>query len=221
MTPSKTPVTADDVHAFTSICVSLRSLWCHLQDLFERSDLRRELLHQIAPTFFGDLNLIMLQALYLQVCTITDPEETMGKKNLTVQFLVNHADLSAAPSELDKLKACASRMDTFRKKVVIARNQLIGHLDRKAVLAGVPLGAASVDDWNRFWLDLQDFLFILQRRFVDPTGDFHLNAVGGLSDADLLVKALRESTYFNDIMRDNAMWAKVADVPFASKYHDA
>ena len=54
------------------------------------------------------------------------------------------------------MKACALRMDTFRKKVVIARNQLIGHLDRKAVLAGVPLGAADEGEWNQFWLDLQD-----------------------------------------------------------------
>ncbi len=145
----------------------------------------------------------------------------MGKKNLTVQFLVNHANFSTTPNEFDKLSACASRMSIFRKKVVIARNRLIGHLDRKAVLAGIPLGAAAEGEWNQFWLDLQDFLYILQRRYVDPSGQFYLNGISQPSDADLLVKALRESTFFNDIMRDNTLWAKVADVPFASKYLEA
>jgi hypothetical protein len=112
-------------------------------------------------------------------------------------------------------------MKKLRTKLVPARNKLIGHLDHEAVLAGDPLGAAHTDEWNQFWLDLQEFLRILQRRFVDPASDFYLNAVGQISDAHLLVKALKESTYFNDILNDVSQTKEVGEVAFRSKYYDA
>jgi hypothetical protein len=52
-------------------------------------------------------------------------------------------------------------MHNFRAKIVLARNRLIGHLDRESVLLRQPLGGAQPNEWNRFWLDLQEFLHIL------------------------------------------------------------
>jgi hypothetical protein len=40
---------------------------------------------------------------------------------------------------------------------------------------------ASDEEWKQFWLDLQDFLNLLIRHHGD-SGQFYLNAVGGMSD---------------------------------------
>ena len=79
-------------------------------------------------------------------------------------------------------------MQVFRKKIEPARHKLISHLDRAAILAGCPLGAATDAEWNQFWLDLQDFICIVHRKIMGSP--FYLNGVAGLSDAGDLLKAL-------------------------------
>ena len=222
MAAATSTVSAADVEAFSNFCVSLRSFWRHFQIVFEEgADLRRELLQSIAHTFFGDLNQLLIEHLILQICKITDPEESMGRKILTVKFLLNNSDFSTTPGELEKLKRLSESMHSFRAKIVPARNRLIGHLDRESVLLGEPLGGADKNEWNQFWLDLQDFLQIVHKRYIDPKGHFYLNGVARLSDADSLVKALKESTYFHALLDDKTLTKKAGDVAFGSKYFEA
>ncbi|MFZ1992221.1 MAG: helix-turn-helix domain-containing protein [Alphaproteobacteria bacterium] len=215
-------VSKADVEAFCNFCISLRSTFTHYRTIFEEGgDLRRELLLSIAPIFFGDLNLMLIEHMILQICKITDPEETNGHKNLTVSFLLNNCDLPATSAELVKLKKLSDSMHGFRAKIIPARNKLIGHLDSHSVLDGKSLGEADTKLWSQFWLDLQDFLHILHKRYVDPQSVFYLNGVGQLSDADSLVKALKESTYFQTLVADRTITSKCADVMFGSKYSKA
>ncbi len=215
-------VSKDDVEEFCNVCVSLRSTFRHYQILFkEGADLRRELLQGIAPIFFPDLNAMLIEHLILQICKITDPEGSPARKNLTVEFLINNSDFPAASNELLRLKRLGESMDAFRAKILPARNKLIGHLDRDSVHGGKSLGAADDDLWNQFWLDLQDFAHILHKKYIDPHGVFYLNGVGQLSDADSLVKALKESAYFHVLLNDKKLTQKCADVAFGSKFSEA
>ena len=215
-------VSKHDVDQFSNSCVILRPIYRHYQILFEEGgDLRRELQQSIAPTFFGDLNHLLIQHLILSICKITDREDSGGHKNLTVEFLINNADFSTAPNELDELKQLAKSMHAFRKRIEPARKKLIGHLDRRSVWEGKSLSGAGKSDWNQFWLDLQDFLQILHKHYIDSNGHFYLNAVGYLSDADMLVKALKESTYFHTLLEDRRLTQQCADVAFNSKYSKA
>ncbi len=42
-----------------------------------------------------------------------------------------------------------------------------------------------------------------------------------ISDADQLISALKESTYFRTLLDDEGLTRKVSDVAFKSKYYDA
>src|SRR5271167_1753923 len=95
--------TKEDVQSFADSCVFLRSQWVHFTTLFEGSDLKRELLQTTAPTFFGDLHGLFVEHLVLHICRLTDGAQTMGRKNLTVKFLMEHTDWSGAPGMLAKL----------------------------------------------------------------------------------------------------------------------
>src|ERR1039457_826174 len=209
-------VSKNDVEAFNGFCVFVRWLWRHHQILFEGTDLKCELLQSISPKFFHDICEMLLQNLILRICQITDPEGSTERKNLTVKFLVNNSDFSTALAEADELKRLSDSMHVFRKKIEPARNKYIGHLDRKSVHLDQPLGAAEPSEWNQFWLDLQDFLRVMQRRYVDPNSHFELNDIDNLSDADNLVKALKESTYFCALLDDKETTKKSADVAFKS-----
>jgi hypothetical protein len=214
------PVTRRDVKKFIDHCVILRAFWTHYQTIFEGSDLQRELLQNTAHKFFCDLSHLLIQHLILKICTLTDPEMTMGKRNLTIPFLVNNADFAATPRDMAKLEKIAARIDKFRKRIVAARNKLISHLDLDAALGRKSLGGASVAAWKLFWLDLQDLVEILHKRYI-ARGPFYLNAVAMMSDADQLLRTIKESTYFHVLLNDRDHTRRVADVAFSSKYYEA
>jgi hypothetical protein len=210
---SGTITTKEDVQAFADSCVWLRSQWEHFRILFEGSDLRRELLQSTAPTFFGDLNRLFIEHLVLHICRLTDNAQTIGRKNLTIKFLIEHSDFSAAPDMLDRLNRINASIDAFRQKILPARHRFVSHLDLEAVRLDQPLGTASDAEWKQFWLDLQDFLELMFRHHVDPNGHFYLNNVGNLSDADSLLTALRNAKLFEAVMSDKeiAMRARLIE----------
>jgi hypothetical protein len=212
-------VASADVAKFANLCVSARSTWTHYQTLFEASPLRRELLNEIAPVFFGDLNQMLIEHLVLQVCKITDPAQTSGRSNLTVKYLVQHG--TYPPADLVSLTELSNSMEQFRAKVVPARNRIISHVDLEAVQEGVPLGGAATSEWDQFWQDLESFVQLVHRHYVDAAWDFRITEVGMLSDSDGLVKALRESTYFQNIVADHTLTQRAADIAFASKFAEA
>ncbi len=211
----------DEIEAMANFCVHLRSVWRHYEILFEEGELRRTLLHRVAPTFFGDLNQVLIEQLVLQICRLTDPAVTNGRTNLTLDYVLQEVDFTGAPEQQARATALRDSIKVFRSKVVPARNRLIGHLDRDAVIAGVPLGGASEAEWTQFWEDLDQFLNLVHTRYVDPSGTFHLNDVGMISDADSLVKALKESTYFHLALNNNAITQPLADIAFDSEFTDA
>ena len=107
--------------------------WVHYRTLFEGSDLKRELLQTTAPVFFGDLNEMFIEQLVQRICRLTDGAQTMGRKNLTIKFLIEHTDFSAAPATLDGLRALSDAIHRFRNRIVEGRNRFISHLDLEAV----------------------------------------------------------------------------------------
>jgi hypothetical protein len=174
----------------------------HFQILFQGTDLKRNLLQTTAPTFFGDLNRLFIEHLVLHICRLTDNAQTMGRKNLTVKFLIEHSDFSAAPATLGKLQQISANIHSFRELILPARNRFISHVDLEAVRINDPLGAASAHKWSQFWIDLQDFLSLMYRHHIDRDSHFYLNAVGTMSDADSLITALRNAKLFLAVMDD-------------------
>ena len=210
--------TKEDVQAFANSCVLLRSQWMHFTALFEGSDLKRELLQSTAPTFFGDLNSLWIEHLVLHICRLTDEPQTMGRKNLTVKFLIEHSDWSDALDILAKLKPISESIHNFRKRILPARKWFIAHLDLSAVRRQEPIGAASEAEWKQFWLDLQDFLQLMFQHHVDVDSHFYLNGIAHMSDANSLLNAMRNAKLFEAVMSDPEIVTRALRAADASKF---
>ena len=194
--PSKptSAVTADDVRAFASACVYARCLYMHHQAIFEDTPLGENPLRKLSPYFFGDLGWIFRESIILQVCKLTDPGvDGRGNENLTVKFLAANADFSSDPMDAAELQVREQSIQKFRSQLKSARDKIISHSDRKAILNGRPLGGTQPDAWMNFWLDLQVFVRLLWKHYVGDDG-MYICAAAGVSDTVTLIQALRTFT---------------------------
>jgi hypothetical protein len=201
-TVNQPPVTPnEDIAVFANHCVFMRSIYLHCKILFEVStDEDKARMSRAAPIFFGDINKMFVEYMILQVCKITDPAHDFRKNdNHTIAFLLEHYDFSAAPTTMQRLAQLDALLQAFRQKLLPARNKLISHSDRGAILGGQNLGGASQSEWNEFWLNLQDVVFIIYEKvFGTP---FYINGVARLSDADGLLKTLKQGSCFDQLRR--------------------
>jgi hypothetical protein len=61
----------------------------------------------------------------------------------------------------------------------------------------------------------------MDRHYVDPNSNFYLNGIAQLSDAEMVVKALKESTYFQTLLDRNETTRQASDAAFGFKFFDA
>jgi hypothetical protein len=212
-------VTDDDVCRLTDFCVYVRSVYQHFRAFYESSDAsEKNAMHRAAPVFFGDLNRILIEYTILQVCKLTDPaKDGRGNLNHTLAFFLENADFSAAPERTNRLSILNGEINGFRDKLKTARNKLVSHLDRDAVMADQALGAVGDSDWSEFWLHLQEFLNILHEHFFGKP--FFINGVGNLTDVHGIHKAFKQSGIFEVLVNgdDPVLTRKCADLYLADQ----
>jgi hypothetical protein len=147
----------EDIEIFADHCVFMRSIYLHEKALFETSATDdRDRMSRTANIFFSDLNRVFIEYTILQVCKITDPAADFRKNdNHTIGFLLQHYDFSGETATLKRLNELNDKLLAFRAKLLPARNKIISHSDRNAIRAELALGAASDEEWNKFWLNLR------------------------------------------------------------------
>ena len=150
----------------------------------------------------------------LQVCKITDPAQDFRKNdNHTVAFFLQHYDFTDDHNTLKGLQELNANLLAFRNKLLPARNKLISHSDRNAIVDGFALGIASDAEWSQFWLDLQNIVCIIRQKVLGGA-PFYINSVGMLSDADGVLKALKHGAHFDELLNgsDKVISAKCLEL---------
>ena len=137
--------------------------------------------------FFQDINNILIEYIVLQVCKITDPSESAGHTNLTVEGI--NADLLELELMTDEIADNAKGLLHYRELVKEARNKVISHLDRNTVLAGLELGEHSREEVGRFFECLYGYVDTVGT--VVGVGPLDFKTTSGKGDALDLIRALR------------------------------
>ena len=77
------------IEAFCDECFWAWAVCDQYTRLFEHhSKERHKLFEETASTFFTDLLRIYKGYLFMQICKLTDPARSMGKDNLTTNYLI-------------------------------------------------------------------------------------------------------------------------------------
>ena len=159
------------------------------------------LMAKTAPSFFADLNRILQEYLLLECAKITDPATTGKYENFTVACLVQKITW---PNDniLKELESLQKITQDFRGDIDCARNKLLAHLDRGAVLSGKPLGAFAEGKDKTFFDALQKICNIAHEACLGKIyGDMSTVTCG---DVISLRKALACAVAFEEALSESS-----------------
>ena len=155
--------------------------------LYESNDRTEKILADSAPWFFKELYFILSEYVDLQVCKITDPAETAGHKNLTVEGL--NIELRERDLMTQEISEYSARLLHYRESVKIPRNKIIGHLDLETILNDMPIGGHTKEGEIEFFENLQGYCDAVGIAVGVGPSDFRTTS--GPGDALDLIKALK------------------------------
>jgi AbiU2 len=168
------------------------------EELFEKED-SRTLMEKTAPSFFADLNTILLNYLLLEFVKVTDPPKSGKKENFTVDNLFMSIDWP--PGVRERLKLLSKETNAFRSYVLEARNKLLAHTDKEAFLAEKTLGAFPRGEDEAFLKALEEICDITHEAcFGRIFGQMVLAAPGDVID---LKRTLFNSITFNQLLAES------------------
>lgn len=173
--------------AFRHQSIWLRTCFNTFDALFQQEHRPKDLLQRTAPLFFYELNNVLLEYCRLQACKLTDPAESRGEESLTVCNLNEHLQREDLLNQA--IKDAAAGLMRYRDLVKRARNKVIAHLDKKAVLANQPIGAHSEQDVIDFLAALQTYNDEVGRAVGEGPLDF--TSTSGDGDVLDLLRFLR------------------------------
>lgn len=142
-----------DFKLFRGECIWLRICYNMNSQLF-CADTER-ILTFAGATFFTDINVIMRHYIFQRVCVITDPVKSGKSRNLTIKAI--NANLLEAGLLTENITNLTEELHGYRTLILPARNKLISHLDRDAVLHGGVLGVHTEEQMKDFYENLQEY----------------------------------------------------------------
>ena len=111
------------VKAFAEDCAWVRTIRDHFAVLFESGAKHESLLREVAGEFFHDMNLVLIDYLFVQMCRLTDPASSgKGRTNLTSSYIL---ELDWSQETHSELESANRQLLEFRGKVERARSKLI------------------------------------------------------------------------------------------------
>jgi hypothetical protein len=185
--------TKREIELFCNFCQDAKFIYDEYRVLFESGEFRLKLLEEVAHNFFYDIQGVLIERVYLDVCKLTDPPRHRKDDNLTVSYileLINEKDRQRLG--LDDL---SKKLHSFREPMKKARNKVIAHLDRKTVLSGGPVGAFVKGEDEIFWDNLQKFVDKIYGHCFNEACPLDVTALNG---AEALVDALKKAVHYDD-----------------------
>lgn len=184
-----------EFEAFRAQCIWLRNCYNTYADLYESDTNTKELLRKAAGIFFHDLNRILIEYCWLQICKITDPPESHGRDNLTIKYFDEKVKtLSLGDQTLEEIDKLSKEIHRYRTILNQGRNRVVTHLDKETIVSGKTIGEHSAQDLQDFLKNLNQYTDAVGRAI--GSGPLDYMTTPGVGDVQDLVTALRE--HFGD-----------------------
>ena len=177
------------VKKFCERVIWLRVIHRIYEELFADVD-SQKMMEKTAPSFFQDLNNVVVDYLLLQFAKITDPAVTDGKENLTVDYLVNTIQWTEEwKKQLIPLRNRAMELRPYLKD---GRHKILAHSDLKTAITGEEMGGFPKGKDKEFLDALENLCNLAYKGcFSSVFGKISVGTAGDVLDfKNVLQKAL-------------------------------
>ena len=169
-------------------CAWLHMKWGEYVVLFGTSEERVQLLNRAAPAFFKMIQDSLWEDLLLHLCRLTDPPQSVGKDNLTVQRLPGLVADEIRSEVSEAIERLHGRSEFARDW----RRRHIAHRDLALALGKTasPLAVASRAGFKKALASLTAVLNVVERHYQDATTAYGM--VAPLGNAETLLYVLQD-----------------------------
>jgi hypothetical protein len=195
-------------NSLTNEVTWVQDKWNQYQQLYIDSSERIELLNNVAGHFFGVIQDVLLKDVILHLATLTDPPQSVGKDNLTLQRLPN---LLSDPILIEKVKTLVDAAIASCATSKTLRNRLIAHRSLELAIASatVPLPNISYADIRKALAAIIAVINCLESHYFDSQIDEHI--ITPFGDAGSLVKYIFQGLKAENELRERDLLEKYQD----------
>jgi len=166
--------------------------------IFDQEQAKLDVLNDTAQHFFSLLNNMFLDGIVLNMARLTDPEFMRGRKNLTIQTIINAVMKDPkAPAGLNPL---AKELHDIAAESDVWRNKRVAHIDYGAALGTLPIPPLFLNRVQRFYDALQEFINLIYRALYQTV--YPIDAVD-TKGADELLRAMDYSHALRQYQRSH------------------
>lgn len=200
------------VKKFCERVIWLRVIHRIYEELFADVD-SQKMMEKTAPSFFHDLNNVVVDYLLLQFAKITDPAATGCKENLTVDYLVNTIQWTEEwKKQLIPLRDRAMKLRPYLKD---GRNRILAHSDLKTTMTGEKLGGFPEGEDKEFLDALENLCNLAYKGcFSSVFGKISVGTAGDVLD---FKKVLRKALAFDKALTEHGSDEKAKLLEYLSE----
>jgi hypothetical protein len=166
-------------HSLSDEVAWLHLKWNDFRELFANRD-TVDLFNAAAPVFFYDLQRQTYENVLLHLCRITDPPQSSGKSNLTLQRLPALVSDSQLRLNLESLVKDTVNKTKFARD---SRNRRLAHLELCLDGNAQPLPSATLNDFENALAAIRTLINTLEMFYLKTPVSYEdsIHALGGVA----------------------------------------
>lgn len=145
----------DEFVAFRESCIWLQNCFNTFQHLYNSGVETEATLHRTASLFFGDLNSILQEYFFLQARRITDPAQSYGRANLSLNHV--NAGLTKAGLMTREISSLSDSILSYRALISDISNRVVAHSDKATALCPGLVGAHAESELDSFMSNIRAY----------------------------------------------------------------
>jgi AbiU2 len=209
------PAHLRDVYvALENELVWIHGRWIMYRQLFGTNELRIELLNDVAPSFFGELQSLWMDYILLEICRITE----IKPKNLVLRQFCKLLGKNQYPSLAIELDGILENVRRTTEPLRAVRNRSVAHLNRSTVLGTrqSPLPGISRQNIEDALGAIREFMNAIELEFSGTELGFEDLIMQ--DDANTLIFNLRRAVEYRALEKENHEYRSRVR---SGRFHDA
>lgn len=196
--------------------IRIRQQWIYYETLYLQGEKRRELLAERTLEFFRRLQRTYWDDIVLSIVRLTEDPVVAGHDTVVLKRLESAVEDDGRADLAEELSERLDKINDLRSSLEDARNRLIAHRDKEALVNGEDLSLPSLNEIETALTGVEGFLNAVCRAYDNSSVGY--DALIDSSGAEALIAGLKQAVDYEDALQEGVI---PPERPLKSPYSDA